>query len=142
MNAVEKDVKTVNLIISNLEDFSSKADRLLMGKTKGYPDFFDRYSEYLTYLRSLHFEKNEINQLIQNAPKIPAPGFSFIKLLFILPLFLYLYLIQIYLLIFIWIPIAGGIGFYFFINERKKHTMDEILIFNSRLLDLLADRIC
>ena len=134
---VENDVKAINLIISNLSNFSSKAERLLKGKAKGYPDFFDQYRDYLNYLQSLYFETKEITELIHKAPKIPSSGFSLLKLTVILPFFLYLYVIQFYLIFLIWIPIIGGIALYFFINERRKHKMDEILVFNSRLVELL-----
>ncbi|MGN6646195.1 MAG: hypothetical protein ACTHJT_06670 [Cytophaga sp.] len=137
MSRLENDIKTINLIISNLDNFSSRAERLLKEKRNGYPDFFDQYCDYLCYLKELHFETKEIKEHIQKAPKIPTSEFPFWKLMIILPLFLYLYIFQFYLIFFIWVFIIGGIALYFFINERRRRKMNQIMVFNSRLIDLL-----
>jgi len=139
----EKDIHALNLIISNLQNFSSKADSLLMRKSKSisYPDFFDQYREYIQYLKSLDFEANEITDLLKSTPNIPRIGFSLLKLLILMPFFLYLVIIHIYLLLLIWIPILIGVAVYFFINERRKYKMSEIITFNSRLINLLQEKV-
>jgi hypothetical protein len=137
---IEKDLPAVNLIISNLQNFSSKADSLLIGKSKtiSYPDFFDQYREYMMYLKSLDFETKEITELLSNAPKIPETGFSLVKLMVIIPFVLCVFAIQIYLLLyFILVPLLMVAGIFFFIEVRRKHKMSEIVTFNSRLINLL-----
>ena len=140
---IEKDIYALNLIINNLQNFLSKADSLLVGKSKtiSYPDFFDQYREYIAYLKSLDFEVCEITDLLSNSPKIPNTGFSLMKLLIIMPFFLYLYIIQIYLLLFIWIPVLIASVVYFIIREKRKCKMSEIITFNSRLIHLLQEKV-
>ncbi|HSY62219.1 MAG TPA: hypothetical protein VK796_10100 [Cytophaga sp.] len=137
---IEKDTVTLYLVISNLKNFSSKADSLQAGKSKtiSYPDFFDQYREYIVYLKSLDFERKEITELLSNAPKIPTTGFSLMKLMIIIPFVLCLFAIQIYLLMyFILVPLLMIAGIFFFTEVRRKCKMSEIITFNSRLVNLL-----